>query len=583
VADLTDKTPGEILADASVAEFISKLGLGIADAQTALDNNSLRQIEAFTTRRDDLGGRSLLDMGLSPAFYHYQHADISCSLQVRLEVGRSSEFGFATQVDFTRERNTASTDALTETESESGSRTEVKRARLAMRADSQGALVLDGGRSFSPTGDDPAARLTDLRALLTQDASTGIDALIEMPPPGTPDMALDTPSAQVTVTSPTIAFHRPDFDNAALRIRVNEATDFVVDGGLTVSVGAQADLDAYVDAVVAAFEAEGFGASVISPGTSALDASAPQYDTGASDLRPDDALHLAKLGDILRQTGISVRLEGFTDRQGAATKNVALGTARAEKLKAHLVAQGVTPGQITVTQSRGEAQHATDDRTGPEDNPDYRKTTITLVNLDYHLVTIGNGPDIDPAAITPDGIGNPGGAGNAYVALYDQVSLMDTLSNNAITIDGEEFTFLGTANGGASGAAQSLAANLAAKINADSSTLTAWASGNVVRVARNGDSFDIQLFTRDDREIRIEEQSDFAITEQFSRTRRRVATSNTGGKNTLAVGVSIDGRTSRQYNLEVTGNSTISARLVSVPAPVEFLDEIRAYQNELDG
>ncbi len=37
---------------------------------------------------------------------------------------------------------------------------------------------------------------------------------------------------------------------------------------------------------------------------------------------------------------------------------------------------------------------------------------------------------------------------------------------------------------------------------------------------------------------------------------------------------------SRQFNMQVTGNSTISARLVSIPAPVEFLEQIRAFQAE---
>ena len=85
MADLSEMTPGEVLADSSVAEFIKELGLGVAAAQVALDDNSVRQMEIFTRRREDLGDRSLLDLGLMPAFYHYQHADITCSMQIRME------------------------------------------------------------------------------------------------------------------------------------------------------------------------------------------------------------------------------------------------------------------------------------------------------------------------------------------------------------------------------------------------------------------------------------------------------------------------------------------------------------------
>jgi len=45
----------------------------------------------------------------------------------------------------------------------------------------------------------------------------------------------------------------------------------------------------------------------------------------------------------------------------------------------------------------------------------------------------------------------------------------------------------------------------------------------------------------------------------------------------LAVGASVDYRTSRMFEQSVNGNSAITARLVAVPAPVEFLDEIRTF------
>lgn len=583
MTDLADMTPGEILADSSVADFISELGLGIAAAQTALDNNSVHQIEAFTNRRDDLGGRSLLDLGLSPAFYHYQHADITCSMQLRMEVGRSNEFGFGARAGFNDTQSQSDSSDTTETSSESGSRTEVKRARMTMRADSQGALVLSGGQNFSPTGDEPAARLDDLRRLLTE-GDSGIDTLIERAPDARPDMALNAATDKVVVKSPTIAFLRPDSDNAAFRIRENQDTDFVVNGTLTINTTAQANRPAYVAHVEAQLQAEGFITGRIDPADrrDAGDLS-PHYDTGISELRAADASLLAKFADILKGSGLHIELAGFTDRQGSQSRNVALGRARAEKLRDFLVAQGVSTTQITLADpaSRGEAQHRADDPTGPEDNQDYRKTSITILNLDYYLITAGNGSDFDPAAIAPNNIGNGSGPGNAYVALYDVVSLSTELSDNGVTVEGASFNFTGTANGSGAGTAESYANNLARDIN-DAPDLSAWARGSVVRVAQAQDTFDIQLFTTDNRELRIAESSDFAVTEQFTRTRRAVESTDQTSNRTMAVGVSIDGRFSRQFNLDVTGNSAISARLVSVPAPPEFLDQIRAYQNELD-
>jgi hypothetical protein len=46
---------------------------------------------------------------------------------------------------------------------------------------------------------------------------------------------------------------------------------------------------------------------------------------------------------------------------------------------------------------------------------------------------------------------------------------------------------------------------------------------------------------------------------------------------TVAAGITVDYRSSRQFEQSVNGNSSITARLVAVPAPVEFLDEIKKF------
>ena len=581
MTDLVDKTPGEILADSSVANFISELGLGIAAAQTALDDNTIRQIEAFTTRRDDLGGRSLLDLGLSPTFYHYQHADISCSMQLRMQVGRSDEFGFGVKADYSNTESSKDSTENTQTSSETSSRSESKSAQMIMRADSTAALVLSNGKSFTPTGDNPLAKLANLRTQLAA-GDSGIDTLIEHAPSSQPNITLKNPTQKVVVKSPTIAFLSPDYDNAAIRITTNHSTDFVVNNSLTIDTTDQPTLQDYANHVKDAFIAKGFQAILLAPAPR-CDAGdiTPKYDTGISELRPDDAAKMAKFADILKGTGLRAELEGFTDKRGAKARNIALGNARAEKVRDFLIGQGVASSQLTLISSRGEAQHNTDVPNGPEDNQDYRKTAITLLNLDYYLLTVGNGPDFVSADIAPNDIGSASQSGNAYVALYDNVPLSGELTGNGVTVEGSYFAFSGTANGASSGAAVSYANNLARDIN-NAPNLSAWAKGNLVQVAKGQDNFNIQLFTTDSRELQIVTSSAFTVTEQFSKTTRLVESKSKDSNRTVAVGVSIDGRFSRQFNLDVTGNSTISARLVSVPAPPEFLEQISAYQKELD-
>ena len=155
MADLDEMTPGEILADSSVADLIKELGLSIAAAQASLDDNSVRQMEIFTLRRDDLGGKSLLDLGLSPAFYHYQHADISCSMQLRMEVGKSDELGFGIRGNFNDTNNSSGSSNSSNSSTTSGERTRTKVATLAMQSDSNGVLAIEGNSPIAPRGPLP--------------------------------------------------------------------------------------------------------------------------------------------------------------------------------------------------------------------------------------------------------------------------------------------------------------------------------------------------------------------------------------------------------------------------------------------
>jgi hypothetical protein len=67
------------------------------------------------------------------------------------------------------------------------------------------------------------------------------------------------------------------------------------------------------------------------------------------------------------------------------------------------------------------------------------------------------------------------------------------------------------------------------------------------------------------------------VTREFSRTETRSLTRQNTGNRAVAFGATLDVRYSRQFEMTVTGNSAISARLVSIPAPPQFLEAIRAY------
>jgi hypothetical protein len=78
--------PGDVLSQAELATYIGAMGIGIAEAQRAMDKNTLDQLGAFVEPQAGLGGKTLLEIGLMPAFYFFRSATLSCSVSMSLQV-----------------------------------------------------------------------------------------------------------------------------------------------------------------------------------------------------------------------------------------------------------------------------------------------------------------------------------------------------------------------------------------------------------------------------------------------------------------------------------------------------------------
>ena len=78
------------------------------------------------------------------------------------------------------------------------------------------------------------------------------------------------------------------------------------------------------------------------------------FDTAKSDVRPADREEVTALAKTLKTYPKShVRIAGYADTRGSDASNVALGKARADQVKAALVAQGIDAARID-TVSGGE-------------------------------------------------------------------------------------------------------------------------------------------------------------------------------------------------------------------------------------
>ena len=87
-----------ILQQVDVTNIITALALGIAEAQEKLDDNSLKQLGRLTEL--EVGGKSLLELGFQPAFYAFEHADISASINLKMALKTSLDLSLSIAAEY---------------------------------------------------------------------------------------------------------------------------------------------------------------------------------------------------------------------------------------------------------------------------------------------------------------------------------------------------------------------------------------------------------------------------------------------------------------------------------------------------
>lgn len=593
--DLESMTPGQILADASVADFITSLGLGIAEAQTALDANSVNQLPEFVKPIPSLGGKSLFELGLSPAFYHYQHADLTCSLQLTLKVGNTLNVGVGLNGSYGAGGTSTSEESATETETETGtsSSTTERSAQLEVRSTSTGNLAV-GGRSFALTGPDALARIRALQESVTTDAAADVPRVLYEAPRDTFAISTDAPSERVVTTDRTVAFVGMGFARGLIRIDANADTSYRLHDTLTVDTTAQADLDAYATHVAARIQAEPGFEAVASTLSTPL--GRVHFRTGRHNIEqftaegaPRNDVAREALEGIARMSQVlGVRLDviGHTDAQpysgGRAVSdasNLALGQRRAEEVRDALISYGAPAGNLTVTSDGVAGARAA---RGPADQVRWRNVDVLLSPRVRFVVVRAMSAGATLSGVTPSNLTPPWGTGNAWIHLFRPQTL--PLTGTQVTVDGTVFPLSGAPGGGAaSGSAEAYAHNLAALICANTTVdYTASADANVVTVYRKSSPFTLTLYTTESREMSLSGTEDVTVTRQFTRTSTSSNESTANSNSTVAFGATLDVRYSRQFESTITGNSSITARLVSIPAPPQFLETIQDYLHQDD-
>ncbi len=121
MADNQAQAFSQALGEVPIHSMLQSLGMGIADAQNALDSKSIELTRSYADTRipllDSTGAtveHSLLDLGLLPTFYHFTEATLEVSMSMSMRSEESLKVGVGIEVGGSFDKS-SSTDTTTET------------------------------------------------------------------------------------------------------------------------------------------------------------------------------------------------------------------------------------------------------------------------------------------------------------------------------------------------------------------------------------------------------------------------------------------------------------------------------------
>ena len=583
MAELSKMTPGQILNETSVAEMVAALSLSIAEAQKSLDDNSIQQLPNFTRRVPALGDKSLIELGFSPAFYHFQSAEISTSMNLRMQVAESTGFGLALNANYNSNSSNSdqSNNSSNSAENSSSQRSSTTQRNVTIKSTSSATFSINGQNVSLDANLDYRNRMTTVAAAIRSNTNNGVDRVALNRNCTVVALAHGsaTPTANIILKSSpapsSVAFIASGVDWGIIRIAQAAATSYTISAALSVTQNNADTVNVAADNVATSIDtnnADAFLAFSIKDNVS-LTAVMPHFGFDEDDIRTQDKPALQRLARFLKATGYSAKLIGHTDRSGSAEYNVGLSERRVMEVKRHLIALDVAPNTLS-TEHKGETEPAAGGNTADGSRDERNRRVEIQVNVPDATAYIYLEGENANAEITippnPDETAN-GSIGNGFIHVEDADIAVNFQGD--VNVAGRSYTLNGAST-------DLLAKNLADAINADSnSSVLASATGNIVFLCNKQDTTTLSFFSTSARTLDISSQSSEIVVEQqtSSRSNEENAVRRNEGNTTVAIGGSVDFRMSRQFNLDITGNSSVSAKLVSIPAPPEFLETIKEF------
>ena len=533
---LSDLKPGDVLGQVDLGSYIAAMGKGVAEAQRALDDNTIGLLGAFTKKLDGLDGKSLIQLGLSPAFYHFRSATISASVTMSIQVRQ--EIDVKVHVEAGKGSSSSSTTASkTHDISSTNSTVVISESQSAQASTDASLTAMEQIDSYSWANSESQSHFVLAeRESVTASSDLQAQGLVRF-----------SSQAGVYVVPPR------DRRWAVIRLVASaggESYQLRPQGSPPYTPGSGTAQD-IASGIKQYLQSQSSSSVVLRlGGTAPDDLSRVLFKTGSHVVRTEGSVNYAArlraLAHIINAAKItSVKLVGRADGVGPFGYNLRLSQLRGEAVRDALKAN---QANCTFTiQGRGEID-ATDDK----NDANQRRVDIqALSGSDIYLYI-----EDDPSELNAN------------------MTIAASGTNGIVVAD----QYAGTGKGFAAGQIVTSAADLATDIRNNTAfhasavgelVYLTKKSGGTATVAKVKSYATSQSSQSSSSESSLDGESSSAASseaDKFTKTEVNRA---------AAIAGSLDVRFARMFDVSMSGNMSIAAELVSVPAPAEFLQYIK--------
>ncbi len=594
MSDLTKFNEGaSILQQVDVSSIFKNLALGIAEAQQKLDDNSIAQ--AVELAETLVGGTSLLELGFVPTFYSFQYADISASIYLKMALKEELEFGFGLDLQIAKNKGyTEDTHNFLSEDNYSETTEEYKASRqISFRAKEKKAIKINNTFVSQKEDLDAKSRVErfkhDIKTKasvdqvyekihsrkLTENHSRGVDVWMdggylrieEGLHFGTTKVGVFKIGDYEANTSADLDGSGENFlveDNIIASLENAELNTGTIYGLSKTGDLYRLELGNWVS--ISSKMYFGYNSDEIRYNTNLKDGptdsaslSHPSPTIGAANENHDEhgLIHKALRLIQAHDSGASITITGMSDPKGGTNpNNQSLAERRAEKLRDHIFGSDAPVNVKTAG------------TTNASGNSDLLKRYAKIeLDCDY-IVFIGGIVDTGATpALTAPGVNKFVYAASGTAASFKVIDVMYGSEHLSASDDSamEIIDVLDIQNHSIEETSEELHYLL------DDEAIVKFS-----------------LYTNQSEEIEIEDTSEssnegtensstfFSGKTKNQKSLLNESISNKSQDNSFALGASIDFRMSRQFEMSVEGNAAMSARLVSIPAPTDFLDHLRS-------